>query len=181
MTVSLGTLTIWSADGQQEFLSSVWTHRTAVVLFVRHFGCLFCRQQVAEMQPIEARLLDLGADLVVVGHGTVEEARAFRDEMGLRCRVFTDPSREVFCALGLPRGVGTLLRPSVAVRAVMALGQGFRQTATAGDALQQGGVVVFERGGRQLFRFVSRAAGEHPAPQEILDVLEKARRPPPGR
>ena len=49
---------------------------------------------------------------------------------------------------------------------------GFRQSHVAGDALQQGGVVVIAPGGVELFRFISSEAGDHPAPADILTALE---------
>lgn len=172
MNIALGEHTLWTVDGQPVRLRSLWPERKAIAVFVRHFGCLFCRQQVATLLPFESRFAAAGADLVIVGQGSVDDARAFRDELNLTCRVLTDPTLEVYCALDLPRGAGTVFRPSVFLRALRARAQGFRQTRSGGDVLQQGGVLIFDKGGSQLYRFVSRSAGEHPSPHELLDVLE---------
>ncbi|MGE3840992.1 MAG: AhpC/TSA family protein [Vicinamibacterales bacterium] len=171
MSIPLGDRTLWSPEGQPRFLRSLWAERKVIAVFVRHFGCVFCRQQVATLLPFEPRFADAGADLAIIGQGSVDDARAFRNELSLSCRVLTDPTREVYCALDLPRGARTMFRPSVFLRAIKARAQGFRQTRPGGDVLQQGGVLIFDKGGSQLYRFVSRSAGEHPSPYELLDVL----------
>jgi hypothetical protein len=70
------------------------------------------------------------------------------------------------------RGLTSVLRASVVVRAWSTWRAGFRQSHVAGDALQQGGVVVIAPGGVERFRFISREAGDHPAPADILTALE---------
>ncbi len=174
MPNALEALNVMDPEGASVRLGSLWADRTAVLVFVRHFGCLFCRQQIAELAPYGDRIRSLGAELVVIGHGTLEETRAFRDEHQLPFALFTDPGREAYCALGMQRGRRAILSPRVAARAATALWRGFRQTHIAGDPLQQGGVVVVRRGGEEIYRFISRDAGDHPPAPDILKALESA-------
>ena len=177
MTASLGPLTVWDTDGRPVRIETLWADRAVVLVFVRHFGCLFCRQQVMEMDAYTPSIRSRGAELFVIGNGSVEEARAFRASQALQCQMLTDPARLTFRALGMPRGFHTVLRPSVLVRAVKARQQGFRQSGVAGDPYQQGGVVVIAKGGQELYRFVSRAAGHRPRPKEVIAALERASKP----
>ncbi len=170
----VASLVVLDPDGREVPLRSTWSGRIALLVFVRHFGCLFCRQQVAGLLPILARVRAVGAEMFVVGNGTPEEARAFRDEHASRFPVLTDPSRASYCELGMRRGVATVLRPSVLVRAVRALRRGFRQSRAAGDPLQQGGVLVIDPNGVVAWRFASRAAGEHPSADEVAAAVERA-------
>ena len=48
---------------------------------------------------------------------------------------------------------------------------GHRQTATAGDVFQLGGVLVIHPEGRLLFRQVSTSAGDHADPATVLAAL----------
>jgi peroxiredoxin len=160
-------------DGREVRLGRLWADRAAVLVFVRHFGCLFCRQQIAEVTPFLDRIRSRGAELVVIGHGTVEEAREFRDEQRLAVPLLTDPSRQSYCALEMRHGLPSVFTPAVLVRSLKALRAGFRQSRIAGDPLQQGGVVVIAPGGVERFRFISRSAGDHPAPRQILRALEE--------
>lgn len=167
----LDTLAVFDPDGREVLLGSLWTDRTAVLVFVRHFGCLFCRQQVAELEPLLEAVRSRGAELFLIGHGSISEARGFRDEVRTAIPLFTDPGRQSYRALGMRRGVWSVANPGVWLRAARALRAGFRQTRVAGDAFQQGGVLVIDPQGVERFRYISRSAGDHPAPASILNAL----------
>jgi peroxiredoxin len=168
----LDGLTVKDPDGHDVRLGQLWAKQTAVLVFVRHFGCLFCRQQVTDLVAQRERIHALGAELVVIGHGTVDEARAFRDEHHLTCPLFTDPERQAYRALEMRHGRRTLMTPRVVVHTVTAMLQGFRQTFVAGDPLQQGGVIVIAPGGVERYRHISREAGDHPPVSRILAALQ---------
>lgn len=171
----LDGLNVFDSDGRAIRLGQLWADRTAVLLFVRHFGCLFCRQQIAEILPSLSRIRATGGELFIVGNGSVDEANAFQREHQLPVTVFTDPTRQAYCALEMRSGLGTVLRPSVFLRSLKALRSGFRQSVVAGDPLQQGGVVVVGAGGSERYRYISQSAGDHPTAGAILASLAAAR------
>jgi peroxiredoxin len=121
-----------------------------------------------------------GAHLVVVGHGGVEQARAFREARALPFALYTDPSRESYQRAELRHGLASSLTPRVALHAIKAFGQGFRQTSTQGDPLQQGGVFVIAQGGHVLFEHASREAGDHPDNRDVLRALDDRPQARPG-
>jgi peroxiredoxin len=170
-------LTVLSADGHPVRLGDLWAERTAVLLFVRHFGCIFCQQQLAAVIPWLDRIREAGAEVFVIGNGSVEEARTFRDRHELPMTVLTDPPRQAYASAGMRRGGATILRPQVLLAALRAYSAGFRQDGVAGDPLQQGGVVVVGSDGTERYRYVSRYAGDHPSPETILEhCSDRARR-----
>lgn len=164
----LDGLAVYDADGRPVALRDLWATRTAVLIFVRHFGCLFCRQQVTAFLPLRDAFARAGAELVVIGNGSVDDLRDFREEVPASLPVYTDPTRKAYCAMGMQRGAATVLSVSTFVRAALAFVRGFRQTRTAGDPLQQGGVVVITPAGEERYRYVSRTAGDHPSPRAVL-------------
>jgi hypothetical protein len=168
--------TVLDPDGREVRLGQLWRDRAAVVVFIRHFGCLFCRQQVAEIVPLADEVRSLGGELYVVGHGTLEQTRAFRDEQSTPFPLFTDPTRQAYELMGMRRGLRTVLAPGVLWRSLQARRAGFRQSRVAGDPLQQGGVLVLAAGGRELYRFISREAGHHAPPADVLAALKAAPR-----
>lgn len=172
MSHLLNSLTVKDPDGRDVRLGQLWAQRTAVLVFVRHFGCLFCRQQVADLSAHREQIRSLGAELIVIGHGSIDEARAFRDEHHLTFPLFTDPGRHAYRALEMRHGRRTLMSPRVVVHTVTAMWRGFRQTFVAGDPLQQGGVVVIAPGGVERYRYISREAGDHPPVSRILAALQ---------
>ncbi len=116
---------------------------------------------------VEAR----DARIAVVGNGSVEQASAFRAAESLRCDVYVDPERIAYRAAGLRRGVRTTANLTTAAASARALRGGFRQTSIAGDPWQQGGAFVIDRGGAIRFAYVSRTAGDHPEPADLLEAL----------
>jgi peroxiredoxin len=168
----LAGMTVFDPDGREIRLGELWAAETVVLVFVRHFGCLFCRQQIAAIVPLRRRLKSLGAELVVIGHGSPEQARAFRDEQATPFPLFTDPTRQAYCAVGMRRSLRSVLTLRVLARSINAGARGFRQTGVAGDPFQQGGVVVIAPTGVERYRFVSREAGEHPPPADILAAVD---------
>jgi peroxiredoxin len=177
----LASAIVLDLDGGEVRLGELWAERAVVLVFVRHFGCIFCKQQVAELAPVAGDIAARGAELVVLGNGTVEQARRFRGEQGWRFRLLTDPGRESYRRAGMRRGLATVVAPSVLGRGLVAFARGFRQSEVLGDPLQQGGALVVAAGGQVLFRYVSRHAGDHPAPAELIAVLDsRAARAAPG-
>lgn len=169
----LDQLTVFDPDGREIHLGQLWAERTAVLVFVRHFGCLFCREQIAALRPLQEPIRVLGAELVLIGHGTVAQARAFRDEAH-PIPLFTDPTRQAYCAVGMRRSWRSVLTAGVLKRSLRARQRGFHQSSVAGDPFQQGGVVIVEPTGVERYRFISREAGDHPRPADILDALNKS-------
>ena len=167
----LDGITVFDPDGREIRLGELWANQTAVLVFVRHFGCLFCRQQIAAIGPLRERVRSLGAELAVIGHGSLEQTRAFRDEQAAPLPLFTDPTRKAYCALGMRRDPRSVLTLRVLARSVKAWARGFRQTRVAGDPFQQGGVVVIAPTGVERYRFISREAGDHPPAADILAAL----------
>jgi peroxiredoxin len=168
----LDPIVVYDPEGHEVRLGQLWADRTVVLVFVRHFGCVFCKQQLAEISPLRDRVRGMGADIVVIGQGSVEEARAFRHTEKVTLPLLTDPSRASYCALDMRRGPTSVLRLSVVTRALAAWRAGFRQSRVAGDPLQQGGVLVIAPGGIERFRYLSQGAGDHPPPTRMLDALD---------
>ena len=118
-----------------------------------------------------------GAEVVLVGVGTPEQAGAFRLLTGWKGPLLTDPERRAYAAADLRKlSVWRLLRPSFFRSARTARQEGFRQTKTKGDPWQLGGTLVLAPGGRVLL--VWRNA--NPDDEAPLDDVVAALRPVGG-
>ena len=117
----------------------------------------------------------LGADLWIIGNGSADFAKTFREDLGIEATILTDPELRSYRAAGLRRGRVEILSPRMPLHAIRAFRDGHRQTGVHGDAWQLGGAFIVASDGRLLFRHESREAGDHPAPSEILSALRRDR------
>lgn len=120
------------------------------------------------------RLEEVGVDLVIIGNGTANFIAGFRERSGYEGIIYTDPERAAYKALGLRRGVRSTFSPGAVKSAIRAYRQGFRQTGTEGDALQQGGVFVVAPTGESLYSYRSRRPGDHPPIDDIVAAVGQA-------
>jgi peroxiredoxin len=130
------------------------------------------------LRDIVPAIREAGAELVIVGNGAPDFARAFREELGLDVPLYTDPTRRTYALAGFKRGVLATFSPRGVTHAARALRKGFRQTATRGDALQQGGLLVVDRDGRILYAHRDSEAGDLASNEEVLAALRSS---PPQR
>jgi peroxiredoxin len=133
---------------------------------------MFCREQAVQLHGERKRIRAAGAELHLIGNGNRHFAKGFRKQFGISSPLWIDTELESYAALGLKRGFfATLGNPSTLRNAARALGAGFRQGRTQGDALQLGGVYVVRPGGAIAFEHRSQAAGDHPSPDRVLASL----------
>ena len=112
-----------------------------------------------------------GGELIAVGNGNAKQARRFHEEQEMTFPLLTDPSLKTYRAAGFRSGVRTVATAGSAKNAVTALLQGFVQGRTQGTAMQQGGALVIARDGTEIYRFVSKEAGDHPPPEDLVGAF----------
>jgi hypothetical protein len=124
------------------------------------------------LRDIEGEIRERGAELVLVGNGTVEQARAFFELAGgVVGRVVVDPQLVGYRAAQLRRDLFYGARPATVCRFAGAWRRGFRPRGVAGDPLQLGGAFVIARGGEVRYSFVARSLGHHPRRRDLLAAL----------
>ena len=170
----LSSIEVLDPDGHPVKLGSLWEEKPVVLVFVRHFGRLFCREQVAQLRDAVKEIRALGSELVVVGNGRPEHADDFRKTENLAFPLLVDQDMVAYRAAGLRRGLTKAVSLRMMKHAMRARRKGFTQKKTQGDPWQLGGTFVITPEGKVLFSHVSQEAGDHPDPHDILAVLEKA-------
>ncbi len=169
----LGAIQVQELDGGWVELGSLWTERPAAIVWLRHYGCLFCREQAAQLRKVAAEAEQLG-NLAIVSTGSVEQGRGFDKTHGKGLRSLVDTEKKTYKTLSFRRGGRSTYDPRTYIRAVQAAAHGFIQGRTQGDAFQQGGVVVLAEGGEPVFFQRSEFAGDHARLEEILTALRLA-------
>lgn len=99
-----------------------------LVVFLRSFGCTFCREAMADVAAVKPALGAEGTQIAFVHGGSPEEAAPWFEKYGLTDVVqISDPDLSHYRAFGLGRtGAQALVDPRVWTRgAVCALSHGF--------------------------------------------------------
>lgn len=167
----LGYVELLTPAGTPVGLEEIWRGRATVLTLTRHFGCLFCFEQVETLLRRRTEIEDAGAQLVVVGNGNPKDAGRFQRHVGLTGNVFTDPARRLYRMLDLVHGVRSSVNWRATVHARRALGAGFRPDGVRGDRWQQGGTLVADSTGRLLYSQRCQVAGEPVDVDEVLRVV----------
>ncbi|MBY0403384.1 MAG: redoxin domain-containing protein, partial [Cyanobacteria bacterium] len=102
-------LSLEDAEGTEN-LWRLSQERPLLVVFLRHFGCTFCRETLAELakvrNSIESTQFDgRGVEIVVVHMSSVKSGNEFLKRYGLEdLRHISDPYRRLYKLFGLRRG-----------------------------------------------------------------------------
>ena len=167
----LARLTVLDADGRSIEVGSLWAKHTAILVFLRHFGCIHCRDHVVQLEQELAQFRAKGAELYVIGNGSPSFIEGLRAQTGWTGPVYTDPSLAVYKAAQLKRGVLRTLDPRGYGKALRAMAGGQRQGRTQGDQWQQGGVLVVAPDGGVLYQQASERAGDNATGAQILAAM----------
>jgi len=150
-------------------LRSLTAQSPALVVFLRSFGCTFCREAMADVASQRQAIRESGAEIAFVHGGTPEEAGPWFAKYGLRGVLqVSDPSRAHYRAFGLGRtGPRTLVDPRVWTRgAVCALSHGFG-AQSAEEIRQLPGVFVVQ-GNAILAEYRHRSPADRPDYAELV-------------
>jgi hypothetical protein len=154
-------------------LGTLWEEGPCALVFLRHFGCPACGENVAELLPRLAELRALGVRVALVGSGEPPHVAPFVALAGLEGRtvdVLTDPTLAAYRAADLARGTWATLNPVSLYRVARAMARGYPHGPALGDPLQQGGTLLVDHGGRLAFYHRNAGVGDHPPAVELVDA-----------
>jgi peroxiredoxin len=159
-------------DGGRAPLGAHLGQGAALLVFLRHFGCIGCSANVTALRPHLAELAALGVPVVLVGCG----ARRFVDGFvarhqldGLPATLVTDERLLVHRAAGLGRSLWGIAGPRAVWDLLRLKGQGHAGHAAEGDVRQQGGAVLLGDDGRVVFVHRSRSLGDFAGADALVE------------
>lgn len=136
-------------------LASLIEDRPVLLVFLRHFGCTFCREAVAEISEQRRAIEAQGAPLAFVHLGTEEKAAwFFKPYALLDVPRFSDPPGRLYQEFGLVRAqLRQYLNADSISRMFAAWLKGHFVGYPAGDVLRMPGAFLVHRGEiRKAFR-----------------------------
>jgi len=146
-----------------------------LLVFLRQFGCIFCRETVAELRQA-AETTSGFPPVLFFFQGTPTEGRAFLRRYWREARAIADAEEWFYRAFGVERA--TLLQalgPAVWRAEWRARRKGHASGPSSGDIWRMPGVFLV-RGAEILWRYEPRHAGDHP---DFAAIPAAARSAPP--
>ncbi|HEY3331847.1 MAG TPA: peroxiredoxin-like family protein [Capsulimonadaceae bacterium] len=150
-------LALPNTEGEPTELVSLWREKPLIIVFLRHYGCTFCREQVLILKRDYDAIVKSGASVVCVAMGPYKAAKGFKIVMELPFDILsTGDDVDPFRAYGLGRASAKdMLNPVVWWRVTLNTLRGiFNNPMKAqGDMGQLSGCFVVGTDGN--FTFVS--------------------------
>ena len=170
---ALASCSVFGPDGGPIALSRFWSAGPALLVFLRHFGCIGCSEQVAGLAPRLPEMNALGIRTVFIGNGAPHFIENFIERFALserKVEIVTDPELAAYTAAGLRRSAWAAFGPVAMLDVLRALGQGHINRLGEGDNLQQGGAVLVDTDGTVAWHQRSRSLGGHARAVEVVDA-----------
>jgi len=124
--------------------------KTVLLVFLRHFGCIFCRQALKEIGEKKEFFKSNNTEVVFVHMSDMTEANSYFDEFDLGgTRAVSDPETKIYGLFGLVKGSFTQLYGlsvwAKGVKAATMEGLSF-SSQQIGDSFQMPGIFVIFNG-----------------------------------
>lgn len=170
---ALAEINLPDPDGRPVRLRDLWRDGPAVIVWLRQFGCPFCRAYSVELNRMRDRFTAAGARIVLVGQGTPEDAARFRRHVRIGLPVLTDRDRVTYLWAGTKLAtLDELIGPLVFGRGLLRMArQGVFIGRNTADEAQLGGSIVVTRNGRVSFSHISTDASDVASPAELLAAI----------
>jgi hypothetical protein len=128
---------------------------------------------VAQLRQSKDEFDAVGAQVLLVGMGTVAQTAAFVRQLAVPFPMACDPDRNVYQAFALKR-ISPLgfLSPALAVKGLAAMSKGHAMGVPQGDIRQLAGVLIIETRGVVIFRHEAKDPSDHPEPSLLIDFLK---------
>ena len=173
---ALAEISLPDQDSNPVRLRDLWRDGPAVIVWLRQFGCPFCRAYAVELNRARDRFTIAGARLVLIGQGTPDDAARFRRRMQIQLQVLADADRVTYLWAGTKLAtLDELIGPVVVVRALIAMASNRVVIGhNTADEAQLGGSIVVLPDGTMPFSHISRNAADMAPVDEILAVVNAA-------
>jgi hypothetical protein len=143
-----------------------------LLIFLRFFGCIFCRETVSDLRQQSEANPDFPAVLFVSEAGSTE-ARAFVRRYWPEARVIADPKAILYAAFGVGTSIVKSFSPGVFKARRRALDKGIEQGSLDGNAFRMPGAFLV-RGGEVLWSHKFKHAADQPDFDDVTRVSVQA-------
>jgi len=158
-------------------LASLWKEGPAVLIFLRHLGCMFCREHVVQLQQARHTFEKFNTKVALITIGNPDDTAHFCADHapGAFFYCLCDFDKRAYQAFGLARtNVKDLfLSPHIYARGFQAALHGHFIRIPKEDPFQLPGVFIVDTTGVIRYAHRHKDAADNPPNSELFAVLEK--------
>jgi len=150
-------------------------NQPVLLVFLRHFGCIFCRQALKDIGKKLDHFKDNNTKIIFVHMSDKETADKYFDEFGLSgTSSISDPDTKIYGMFGLVKGSFTQLYGlsvwAKGIKVAATEGVGF-STKQIGDSFQMPGIFVIYKG-EFIYSYYHNKVSDKPDYETILNCCE---------
>lgn len=170
---ALRSCEVHSADGQSTPIGDIVRGQPTLLLFVRHFGCIGCSENIGLIAPRFRELSALGVRVAIIGCGTPNFIDGFIERhhlVGEPCEVYSDPSLSAHNHAALRYGHWGGLGPRAWAEMARAFVAGHVSGPIEGDTKQQAGAVFVDQDAVVQLYHRAESLGDHVDTRQLVDA-----------
>lgn len=143
-----------------------------LLIFLRHFGCIFCREALKDVASNRQQWEAEGTKVVLVHMGTNEIAEPYFEKFDLQdLSSVSDPTTAIYGKFGLAKGsVGQLFGLQTVIRGFeVTMGKGIPVSMRQiGDGFQMPGIFLLKNGAVRK-SYIHKNAADRPDYDDLID------------
>jgi len=165
---------VFDTNGNPIRLSTFWQGGLTALVFMRHAGCIFCREQVKELRDNANALERAGLSVVVITPDRPSRARKFVEDYRVPFPTLTDPERNAYRAYGLIDGsFGQLVNPRIMLRGAEATLKGNLLSRPTSSPRQLPGTAIVDVTGRLRHLHHARDSADHLTSGQLIALARE--------
>jgi len=168
-------VSLQTTDGANVRLAQFWQRAPVVIFFVRHIGCVFCREQVRTLAQHYDAIGSRGAEVIAIIPTDPINAGRFARSMRLPYPVLCDTPRRAFAAFGLyETTLGDLAQTEVLLRTARQFARGNIPAVNpfSSSLTQLGGIYIVDNDGIVRLGHAATPVFTYPSIDTCLAVLD---------
>jgi peroxiredoxin len=171
---ALSGLTLEDSTGAPRRLGDYWAARPVVLVFLRHFGCLLCREHAAQVRDHYPEIRGLDAEVVAIGTGDRRYAERFVADEHIPFPVLVDDHADAANAAAVRKVafLRLLFNPASWPGTVRARRAGHRIHTAGKRVTQLGATVVVGPGEWVRYEHIDEHSADHAPLDDVFAVLD---------
>lgn len=160
------TIDVILDSGATVSLRSLYQDSKLGLIFLRHLGCPFCREQVVELRNYPE------ANLAFVVMASPEATRAFKEKLRSPHPFICDPTKALYRSFGLgSASLGQIFNTHTLMRGTALALKGVGGGRMVGDPFALAGSFVIDIDGKVIWEYQAKDAADNPEIHCVLDRL----------